>query len=246
MNSRGPWQVWVRAAINLVYPGHCQICQVPLREDEQGVICSGCLARVKFIEPPCCRRCALPFSGEPRETFACGYCHGRPFHFAAAFAGCRAEGVVRQAIHGLKYHRHMYYLSHLESWLVAAARQWIDWTQVDAIVPVPLHPRKRRERGFNQAELLATRLGRVVGVPVLTRTVRRVKDTATQTRLDAEHRRQNLRDAFAVRRPGDVGGRRLVLVDDVFTTGVTLDSCARVLHVAGGTTITALTVARGV
>ena len=135
---------------------------------------------------------------------------------------------------------------HLAGWLIAAGKRWIDWGQVDAIVPVPLYPRKQRQREFNQAERLAHGLGRAVSVPVWTRHLRRVKETGTQTRLDADARRANVREAFAARDRGVLDGKRFVLVDDVFTTGATLDACARVLCQEGAQDVIALTVARGV
>jgi ComF family protein len=117
---------------------------------------------------------------------------------------------------------------------------------VDAIVPVPLHPRKKRHREFNQAEYLADALGREFHRPVRRRNLRRVKDTQTQTALDAEERRANLRDAFALRNAKEIAGKRLALVDDVFTTGATLDSCAKLLRRGGAANVIALAVARGV
>jgi competence protein ComFC len=159
---------------------------------------------------------------------------------------CRAEGVVRDCILRFKYNREMYFGPHLADWLAAAAGRWIDWREVDAIVPVPLHPRKQRHREFNQAEYLTDALSRVFGVPSLKGKVRRVRDTSTQTKLDAEGRARNLRGAFAVRDPRTFKGKRLVLVDDVFTTGATLNSCAKVLRSGGAQEVVALTVARGV
>jgi ComF family protein len=117
---------------------------------------------------------------------------------------------------------------------------------VDAIVPVPLYPRKQRAREFNQAEYLALGLSGEFKMPVLNRQLRRVKDTVTQTALDAKGRAANLRNAFATTNAGAFAGKRLVLVDDVFTTGATLDGCAKVLRVAGAKDVVALTVARGV
>ena len=140
----------------------------------------------------------------------------------------------------------MYLGPHLADWLVGAARRWIDWREVDAIVPVPLHPRKQRHREFNQADYLADALGRTFAVASLKGNVRRVKDTFTQTKLDAEARARNLRGAFAVRDPAAFKGKRLVLVDDVFTTGATLNSCAKGLRSAGAKDVIALAVARGV
>jgi ComF family protein len=119
----------------------------------------------------------------------------------------------------------------------------MDWSGVDAVVPVPLHPRKKREREFNQAEYLADAVGDAFAKPVWTRCIRRVKDTPTQTRLSREERMANLREAFVAR--GELKGKRVLLVDDVFTTGATLDACAKVLRVAGAADVWVLAVARG-
>jgi ComF family protein len=237
---------WTNRIIDLVYPRNCRFCLGPLQETEPGVICTGCLGTAKVIEPPFCQRCALPFAGKMTEEFVCGYCKDLKFHFSRAVAGCRAEGIVRDSIHRFKYNREMYYEPHLTSWLVAAAQRWIDWSKVDTIVPVPLHPRKQRSREFNQAELLARALAKQVGVPAVCKQLRRVKETVTQTALDAKARRDNLKDAFAIKEGASFQGRRVVLVDDVFTTGATLDSCARILRVNGAEDVIALAVARGV
>jgi ComF family protein len=140
----------------------------------------------------------------------------------------------------------MYFGPHLVNWLRIAARRWIDWREVDAIVPVPLHPRKQRQREFNQAEYLADALGRMLNIPVVKRRLRRVKDTSTQTKFSAEARTKNMRGAFAVRDETAFNGKSLVLLDDVFTTGATLDSCAEQLRSAGAREVVALAIARGV
>jgi ComF family protein len=236
---------WVRRAVDLVYPRNCRACATPLAEDEPGVICPACLAGAKRIAAPCCRRCALPFAGKLDELIECGYCKDLQFHFSRAVAACRAEGIVRDCIHRFKYNREMYYEGHLAGWLVAGAREWLSPDAVDVVVPVPLHPLKERAREFNQAERLARHLGRALAKPVIANCVRRVKVTATQTRLDAHARRDNLRQAFAAGR-GRITGLRVLLVDDVFTTGATLDSCASLLHNEGAIDVIAITVARGV
>jgi ComF family protein len=237
---------WLRRGIDLLYPRNCQLCGTPQCESDVGVLCHGCRERVPGIAPPFCERCALPFDGVVTGTFRCGYCRDLEFHFERAVAGCRAKGVARDCIHRFKYDRALYFGQHLVEWIVNAGRQWIVWEAVDVIVPVPLHPRKKRHRQFNQAEYLAEGVGQAFGKPVACRAVRRVRDTTTQTRLDAAARRDNLRRAFAVREMDAVQGRRVVLVDDVFTTGATLDACARVLNEAGAANVVVLTVARGV
>ncbi|MGA2603642.1 MAG: ComF family protein [Verrucomicrobiia bacterium] len=218
-----------------------------MADTDPGIVCPACISSAKPIEPPFCRQCASPFTGTVTgETFVCGYCQDLRFNFSRTVCACRAEGVVRDCILRFKYNREMYFGPHLVDWLLGAAQRWIDWREVDAIVPVPLHPRKQRQREFNQAEYLAAALGRAVGVPVLKGKVRRIKDTGTQTKLGAEARMKNLRDAFAVRDEKALKGKRLVILDDVFTTGATMDSCAKTMKSAGAREVIALAVARGV
>ncbi len=240
-------QLWARRALGLVWPRNCPFCSYPLADTDPGIVCPACLSLAKPIEPPFCRRCASPFTGTVTdETFVCGYCQDLHFYFSRAVCACRTQGVVRECILRFKYNREMYFGPHLVDWLVGAAQRWIDWREIDAIVPVPLHPRKERQREFNQAEYLAAGLSKVVSVPVLKRNLRRIRDTPTQTKLDAEARMKNLRDAFGVRDEKAFKGKRLVILDDVFTTGATMDSCAKTLRKAGAKDVSALAVARGV
>jgi competence protein ComFC len=245
-NKTATFLNWLGRAADLVYPRNCQFCGESLTEEQVGVICPACLGKAKPIEPPFCQRCALPFHGKLTEPFECGYCKDLKFGFSRAVAACRAEGVVRDCIHRFKYNREMYFEQHLTDWLIGAGKRWIDWSNIDGIVPVPLYPRKERQREFNQAERLARALARAFDLPVICGHLCRVKETGTQTRLDAGARRANVRGAFAARRGAVFSGRRLILVDDVFTTGATLDSCANILCREGALDVIALTVARGV
>jgi competence protein ComFC len=237
---------WTDRLVGLVYPRNCLSCLTPMQETDPGVLCRFCLSTAPLIEPPFCQRCSLPFDGAVSGEFVCGYCADLPFEFERAVSAARAKALVRDCLHRFKYGREMYFARHLADWLIGAARQRIDWRELDAIVPVPLHPRKRRHREFNQAEILSEALQREFGAPLIRRNLRRVRDTDTQTALDAERRAANVRNAFAARRPAEFEGKRLALVDDVFTTGATLNSCARVLRGAGAARVVALTVARGV
>jgi len=243
----GPARLWARRALDLVWPRNCPFCACPLSDTEPGIVCPTCLSSAKLIEPPFCRQCASPFAGTVTgDTFVCGYCQDLRFYFSRTVCACRAEGVPRDCILRFKYNREMYFGTHLVDWLLIAAQRWIDWREIDAIVPVPLHPRKLRQREFNQAEYLADGLSRALKVPALKRNVRRVKDTSTQTKLDAEARARNMHGAFAVHDATAFKGKRLVVLDDVFTTGATMDSCAKVLRGAGAREVIALAVARGV
>ena len=153
--------------------------------------------------------------------------------------------MVREFIHRFKYDHERFLRQPLAAWLADAlddAR--LRGQPIDAIVPVPLHSTRLRERGFNQALLLAERLSARAAVPLLDGLVR-TRYTTTQTRLDRQERMDNLRNAFRVRQSAAVQNRHLLLVDDVFTTGSTVDECARVLRLAGASSVRVATVARG-
>lgn len=241
------WNRTVRAAIDglvsLFYPPHCVVCSESTERGEH--LCPGCRRKAKRIERPFCEVCSEPFAGAIDGTFSCPNCAGRQFHFTHAIAGFRSRGVVRELVHRFKYDRAFHLRHQLAEWLAFTLEDSrIGQQPVDALVPVPLHAARKREREFNQAEVLA----RIVGERAGLRTelsLRRVRHTTTQTRFDRQERMENLRNAFAVHQDDVVRGKHLVLVDDVLTTGSTLDECARVLRRAGAASVRAITVARG-
>jgi len=231
------------AVLSLFYPPHCAECGRDTPGGEH--LCAKCAEGAKRIEAPFCRQCSQPFEGDITGTFTCSNCAGRKFHFDCAVAPYRANDVVREFIHRFKYER-QYHLRHqLAAWAAAGLDDDRMRSQsFDALVPVPLHSARRREREFNQAEVIAGLLSRRAGVPVR-KAIQRTRFTTTQTRLDRQERMENLRGAFRVRHPEAVQDRHLILVDDVFTTGSTVEECARVLIEAGAASVRALTVARG-
>ena len=153
--------------------------------------------------------------------------------------------MVREFVHRFKYDRHFYLRHPLTDWLAETLDdERIRAQPIDALVPVPLHSARFREREFNQADVLAELLAARTGTPLL-RALDRIRYTTTQTRLDRHERMENLRNAFRVRHTSAVQNRHLVLVDDIFTTGSTVDECARVLRAAGAASVRVVTVARG-
>jgi competence protein ComFC len=231
------------AALSLLYPPHCAGCGA---ETPAGVhVCAACNGQARRIEAPFCRVCSQPFDGAITGEFTCQNCAGRKLHFDCAVAPFLSRGVVREFIHRFKYDREFSLRLPLADWAAEGlADERLCARPIDGFVPVPLHSARFRERDFNQAAELARLLSRRTGIPLLN-ALRRIRYTSTQTALDRHQRMENLRNAFRVPHSPAVLQRHLVLVDDVFTTGSTVDECARVLRQSGAASVRVLTVARG-
>jgi competence protein ComFC len=232
----------LQAAISLLYPPTCSICREHVRAGEY--LCNGCEAKIVRIVPPFCETCSEPFEGSINTAFSCANCAHRTIHFETAVAAYRGRGIVRDVIHEFKY-RGQIHLRHLVAhWLRAALDdERLRNQQFDIIVPVPLHPARQRERRFNQARLLADLLSAQSSISC-SGLLKRVRYTTTQTALDRSERMENLHNAFRLRKNADVRGLRVLLIDDVLTTGSTLSECARVLKRAGAKSVHAATAAR--
>jgi len=231
------------AFLNALYPPHCAKC---LADTDSGVhLCLICAAQARKIKSPFCRQCSQPFEGAIEGEFVCAHCRDRKLHFDCAVAPYLSRDVVREFIHRFKYERQYFLRRPLADWMAEALEDSrITAQPFDAFVPVPLHRARYRERDFNQAEVLAKLIAKRAGKPVLS-ALQRIRYTTTQTRLNREERMENLRNAFRVRHASLVQSRHLILVDDVFTTGSTVEECARVLRHAGAASVRVVTVARG-
>jgi ComF family protein len=239
---------WLEALLAFLYPPVCQICGTGRAGADEGYVCAACWSRpdgVRFIRPPFCERCGLPTEAAVTTTYECSNCREMKLHFSRARAAVVATGMVLEVIHRYKYQRALWFEPFLAGLLIRQAADSLRGEGWDGIVPVPLHPVKRREREFNQAERLARRLGQATGLPVFARLVRRVRFTPTQTALNRRERQENMRRAFAVRPGATLPGERFVVVDDVLTTGATTSACARALRQAGAREVMVWTVARG-
>jgi ComF family protein len=238
-------QTWCNAGLALLYPEVCQLCKAEPAAARDGFVGRKCWSHVRFIRPPFCERCGLPFEGELTTPFVCTNCHELELHFSSARSAVVARTVVLEAIHRFKYSRALWFENFLADLLLRAAASSLRGQNWDFIAPVPLHPLKEREREFNQAALLAAQLARATEIPLREKILCRVQPTATQTLLTREQRAANMHGAFAVRPGARRAGQRAVLVDDVFTTGATTNACARALRAAGAAEVCVWTVARG-
>lgn len=239
-------QSWLNAGLAFLYPEICQLCHARRAGPAESFLCAECRAKVRFIEPPFCDRCGFPFQGQITQAFECANCRGTELHFRSARSAVAAKDELLEIIHAYKYRRALWFEPFLGDLLAQKARPQLAAEPWDWIVPVPLHPTKQREREFNQAERLAARLSDATRIPLNSTFLRRVLPTRTQTRLSREERQANVRHAFAAARGRELKGKRIVLIDDVFTTGATTNACARVLREAGAGEVCVWTVARGV
>ena len=219
----------------LLFPSRCLGC------GQRGVLlCAGCAPSVPWLAAATCPRCAR----DSLDGRLCRSCQGgRLRELASVRAACQYEGAIRTAIHNLKY-RHARFLASFLARVLAetVARRPLE---ADLVIPVPLAPRRHRERGYNQSELIAAELAQVSRLPAPSvGLLEKPRDTRPQVGLSAPKRRRNLWGAFVCLRPEAVAGRRCLLVDDVMTTGATLESCAEPLHRAGAARVMGLVVAR--
>jgi ComF family protein len=230
------------ALSTLLYPPHCANCQADTPAGAH--LCAACAAAAPRVTEPFCQQCSQPYPGAIEGTFVCSNCAGRSFHFLCAVSRYRGQGVVREFIHRFKYNRHFYLRHQLAEWMGEALDDpRLHTPPIDFLVPVPLHHTRLREREFNQAEVLARLVGRRAGLPVKA-CLRRRRYTTTQTRLDRQQRMENLHGAFCVRHTPTVTDRHLLLIDDVLTTGSTVEECSRILLEAGAASVRVLTAAR--
>lgn len=198
-------------------------------------VCVGCRRRGEWLCPKC-REGLRRLDGATGHSRRVGPLEG-------VWSAYAFDGALRQGIHQLKYRGARHLAEPLGALLLDSWQLGVP--AADVVVPVPLHPSRERERGYNQSALLAAELAREIGLPVDSRTLRRTRPTPPQTRLSAAERRQNVVGAF-VAAPGALAGRRALLVDDVCTTGSTLAACAAALRSAGCAGVWAVTVARAV
>ncbi len=241
------------SATGLIFPRHCPSCDEPVEADTEAsgqCLCRACRADLMAIAEPFCKVCGEPFEGVVSSSFRCGNCAYRKFHFDFAIAGYRNIGPARELVHAFKYSKRVALRRELGRMLLRGFEDpRIDGSGSDAmLVPVPLHPRRKRERGFNQAEELAQIASKELGLPVLN-ALARLRYTETQVHMQRNQRLHNMRGAVGLKCPkrllDRLAGATVYLIDDVLTTGATAQECARVLKKdAGAAKVVVVTVCR--
>ncbi len=239
---RGLGRVGGRGLIDLVLPPLCLACRRPVR-DPHG-LCAACWSKLSFITPPFCIRLGTPMEADLGPDALSAEAIADPPAFARARAAVRYCDIAERLVAGLKYADRLEIAPAMARWMGAAGREILE--EADALVPVAIHWRRRVARRFNQAALLADHVGRAAGRPVLPFALTRPVHRPPQVGLDRADRRRNVQGVFQVPREERtaIHGKRLVLIDDVLTTGATVDAASRVLLRAGALRVDVLTFAR--
>jgi competence protein ComFC len=225
----------------LIFPSFCRLCSCPLGRPGEKIVCRDCLERLVPRRGPVCLCCGRFFEGAG-EDHVCRRCLERPPAFSVHRSCGRYDGLLKDLILLFKYRKY----SVLGRALAGYAGESLGaddalWQGADFLVPVPLHGKRKRERGFNQSQVLARELAKINGMKMLEGCLVKVRNVPPQTTLESAGRERNVRGAYAVRRLSKIEGKILVLVDDVFTTGSTLRECSLVLRAAGAREVRALT-----
>ncbi|MBI4227660.1 MAG: ComF family protein [Candidatus Omnitrophica bacterium] len=230
----------IAGLVSLVFPPHCALCRTPGDDP----LCPTCRQRLPRPAPPWCVGCGRALAGTGREVTRCAVCRDAAPPLAWGRAAYCYEGAARACVWRLKYHGRLELVHPMADRMLAAARLAPAFA-CEVVIPVPLHAVRARARGLNQAAALAAPIGRALGRPVRADALIRRRATAPQSSLDVRRRRRNMAGAFAVARPEGVRGRRVLLVDDVVTTGATARACARALRRAGAVEVGVLAFAHG-
>ncbi len=232
-----------RRALDLLFPPLCVACGV--RVGEAHSLCGACWRAIAFLEGACCERCGLPFEVDPGEGTLCAGCHAKPHDFARARSLFAYDDASKPLVLAFKYADRLDHAPAFARWLERVGRPLLQ--EADLIVPVPLHPLRLWRRRYNQAAILAQGLARLSGRLADPFMLERRRSTPSQGAMpSAKARRRNVLGAFRVpdEKRAKLKSANVLLVDDVFTTGATLDACARALKRAGAARVDALTLAR--
>lgn len=236
--------------LDLIYPPHCLIC----RAADEDYLCAECIEQINPITPPFCRKCGgvpgtksagpsfPPFEGGTKGGM-CADCQAREYHFEVSRSAAIYEGVLRDAVHQLKYMNHIGIAEPLAE-IMARALPDANLPRVDVAIPIPIHASRLLRRGFNQSEELARLFCKRVDLPLENGVLRKSKKTKRQMELPFDLRVSNVQGSFRASHEERIRGKRVLLIDDVFTTGSTLDEAAKVLLQAGAASVSAYTLSK--
>jgi ComF family protein len=239
--AAAPFRALFGRALDVALPTLCPACREPVGGNG---LCASCWAKLSLIAPPYCERLGIPFAYDPGPGVLSMQAMADPPAYHRARAAVRYDDIARALVHALKYGDRLDLAPTMARWMARAGRELV--SEADALIPVPLHWRRLWARRFNQSALLAKTISQETGIGIAEGVLKRVKATIQQVGLSQTERAQNVQGAFRVpaERRADVAGRRVVLIDDVLTSGATSDACARALLRAGAGQVDVVVFAR--
>lgn len=229
---------------DLVFPPTCVGCGLLLKTSDDIPFCGKCYSEINFIQAPFCTCCGLPFKSQSGENHLCGQCIKDKQYFTAARSVGVYESILLESIHRFKYSQDLISGKALGRLMASHIRPSFKSDNYDLIIPVPLHPKRLRQRGFNQAVLLGREISLRFSIPMKTALLKRNVNTLPQVSLGRQDRGPNVKGVFVVEKKGELAHKKVILVDDVYTTGTTVRECAKILLNAGAEEVAVLTLAR--
>ena len=229
--------IW-KKYLELLYPQTCYFCG----KNDTKNICDECAKKIEYLKEPRCKKCGKPIRYAEKEW--CYDCENRIFYYEQGRSLWLHKGPVRWSVYQFKYHNRRIYGEFYAKEMYRLYGELVKSWGIDVIIPIPLHKKRKRKRGYNQAEIIAKHFGKLTGIPVESRTVVRIRNTAPQKELTHDERKKNLRESFRVTR-GWKGYKNVLLVDDIYTTGNTIDSVAKTLKEKGVHKVWFLTISIG-
>ncbi len=228
----------IKKILELIYPRTCCFCGKAYMEG----ICEECREDIVDIQEPRCKACGKPILSEEKEY--CGDCERQPIYYEQGKNLWVHKGKVSWSIYQFKYHNRRIYGEVYARELFRRYGAYIKAWGIDVIIPIPIHVKRRKKRGYNQAEIIAKELAKLTGLPIDLEAVKRIQDTRPQKELDHRERRRNLQKAFVLEKIAKVP-RRILLIDDIYTTGATINAVARLLNEKEGSKVWFLTISIG-
>ena len=229
-------------ASSIIFPVECETCKAVLSPLPPLGVCARCESEIKILRAPHCATCGRTLANDGPK---CAECYNESFHFDRAFACALYEGKMKELLHAYKFGRRKYLKNFFLKIMSQFVHAYVKTEHFDAVAAVPIDPKKKRERGFNQSELLSKKLAARLKLPHASRGLSRTRSSSPQSLLSKQDRKQNVQGCFLVKAKESFREKRVLLIDDILTTGQTASECARILKEAGARSVTLLACARG-
>lgn len=231
----------LKALINIILPPRCLLCGKVIHSDNS--LCADCFAKINFISKPYCEHCGRPLPIKTETSLYCSDCLSNQNYFRLSRSAVKYDEFSKKLILDFKFSDRLENQKLLANWLFLAGQD-IFKAGIDIIIPVPLHYTRLFKRKYNQSAILAADLSKLTGIAADYKSLRKIRHTVPQIQCSGKQRTKNVQNAFEVISPENIRNKRVVLIDDVFTTGATLTECAKALKNAGAKSVDTLTVAR--